>query len=176
MAFAKIPVIDRSRRTGANKPVPIWQEQTPRTTGRQNRMFDEAMRQNVALEADPFNICILNYTMTCPLACDYCCYTCGPKRTETMDFNFAMGVVDQAIQLGEGLLWSCPCRLGGICWDEPKRLRRSQQADNLINAQIDQLFTGRLLLPPFARRNYAFRNSDFCPSHLATCRSAAWGW
>lgn len=100
MAFAKIPVIDRSRRTGANKPVPIWQEQTPRTTGRQNRMFDEAMRQNVALEADPFNICILNYTMTCPLACDYCCYTCGPKRTETMDFNFAMGVVDQAIKLG----------------------------------------------------------------------------
>lgn len=38
--------------------------------------------------------------MTCPLACDYCCYTCGPKRTETMDLDFAMSLVDQAATLG----------------------------------------------------------------------------
>lgn len=100
MRHMPIPVVDISRRTGSARTIPGWSPQQGRTTRRQDQAMLAAVQQQVAVEADPFNICILNYTMTCPLACDYCCYTCGPKRTETMNLDFALRVVEQAIELG----------------------------------------------------------------------------
>ena len=58
------------------------------------------MARGLPLEPDAFNILILNYTMKCPLACDYCCYSCGPRRAETMDLDLALSLVDQAARLG----------------------------------------------------------------------------
>jgi hypothetical protein len=45
-------------------------------------------------------VLVLNYTMACPLACDFCCYACGPRRTETMDLGLALDLVSQAADLG----------------------------------------------------------------------------
>ncbi|HEX8663914.1 MAG TPA: radical SAM protein [Beijerinckiaceae bacterium] len=45
------------------------------------------------------NVLVLNYTMTCPLACDFCCYGCHPKRTEKMPLDKARDLISQAAQL-----------------------------------------------------------------------------
>lgn len=95
-----IPVADLTRRHGANREVPYWLPGETRTTSRQDLDIAIARATGTAVEQDPFNILVLNYTMKCPLACDYCCYTCGPKRPETMEFEFALRLVDQAADLG----------------------------------------------------------------------------
>ncbi len=100
MKTVPIPRVDPNQRVGSGRSVPIWPPQEKRTTKRQKMLLESAGAQGVRLEADPFNICILNYTMTCPLACDYCCYSCGPRRTETMNLDFALSVVGQAVALG----------------------------------------------------------------------------
>jgi hypothetical protein len=95
-----IPLLDLSHRIGANRALPDWGAAPPRSTRSTDAEVAVAQALGVGLEADPFNIFILNYTMKCPLACDYCCYTCGPKRPETMDFELAIKLVDQAADLG----------------------------------------------------------------------------
>ena len=42
----------------------------------------------------------LNVTMQCPLRCDFCCYSCHPKRTERMPVELAIDLVRQAARLG----------------------------------------------------------------------------
>jgi MoaA/NifB/PqqE/SkfB family radical SAM enzyme len=46
------------------------------------------------------NVLVLNYTLICPLACDFCCYSCHPKRTEKMDFALARRLIAEAAGLG----------------------------------------------------------------------------
>jgi len=45
------------------------------------------------------SVLVLNYTMTCPLACDFCCYGCHPKRTEKMPIEKAKDLISQASKL-----------------------------------------------------------------------------
>ena len=59
-----------------------------------------AMARGIEIERDRQNVLVLNYTMTCPLACDFCCYASGPRRGETMDLDLALDLVDQAADLG----------------------------------------------------------------------------
>lgn len=66
------------------------------------QLVDQALAQltGTALDTDTYNILVLNYTMRCPLACDYCCYGCSPARNETMNVELALDLVDQAAELG----------------------------------------------------------------------------
>lgn len=68
----------------------------------QRQKVDEAIAKlaGTNVETDMFNILVLNYTMRCPLSCDYCCYGCSPKRDETMSLDLALDLVDQAAELG----------------------------------------------------------------------------
>ena len=75
-----IPLVDLSQRHGANRTLPDWGATPSRSTRGANTELAIAQALGTGVEADPFNIFILNYTMKCPLACDYCCYTCGPKQ------------------------------------------------------------------------------------------------
>lgn len=45
------------------------------------------------------NVLVLNYTMACPLSCDFCCYGCHPKRTEKMPLSLAKDLISQAAEL-----------------------------------------------------------------------------
>jgi MoaA/NifB/PqqE/SkfB family radical SAM enzyme len=45
------------------------------------------------------NVLVLNYTMACALACDFCCYGCHPKREEKMPLGLALRLVDEAAEL-----------------------------------------------------------------------------
>lgn len=38
---------------------------------------------------------VLNYTLACPLSCDFCCYECGPQRKEKMPLELALKLVNQ---------------------------------------------------------------------------------
>lgn len=96
----KLGVIDVSRRLSPVKSIPNFPVPVQRVTNIQDIESTRAFQANEYVESDPFNILILNYTMTCPLACDYCCYKCGPKRSETMNLDFALNLVDQAAALG----------------------------------------------------------------------------
>lgn len=42
------------------------------------------------------DVLVLNYTMACPLSCDFCCYGCHPKRKEKMPLEAAKSLVSQA--------------------------------------------------------------------------------
>ncbi|OWT56918.1 radical SAM/SPASM domain-containing protein [Candidimonas nitroreducens] len=42
---------------------------------------------------------VLNYTMTCPLKCDFCCYGCHPKRSEKMPLEHAIRLVNEASEI-----------------------------------------------------------------------------
>lgn len=50
-------------------------------------------------EGKESNVLVLNYTMACPLQCDFCCYGCHPKRTEKMPLELALNLVKQAAEL-----------------------------------------------------------------------------
>jgi MoaA/NifB/PqqE/SkfB family radical SAM enzyme len=82
------------------RAVPARPALEPRSTFRQDATASVAKFSGASTEPDLFNILIFNYTMQCPLACDYCCYGCSPKRTETMDRSLALDLVDQAAELG----------------------------------------------------------------------------
>jgi hypothetical protein len=47
------------------------------------------------------NVLVLNYTMTCPLACDFCCYGCAPTRKEKMELKLALRLVNEAADMGK---------------------------------------------------------------------------
>lgn len=49
---------------------------------------------------DGWNYLVLVYTLRCPLSCDFCCYDCHPKRTETMPVALALRLVDEGADLG----------------------------------------------------------------------------
>lgn len=52
-------------------------------------------------EGKETNVLVLNYTMACPLRCDFCCYGCHSGRVaQTMPFARAIGLVEQAASLG----------------------------------------------------------------------------
>lgn len=52
-------------------------------------------------EGKETNVLVLNYTMACPLRCDFCCYGCHSGRVaQTMPFERAIELVDQAAALG----------------------------------------------------------------------------
>jgi hypothetical protein len=95
-----LPIVDVNARSDSGKPVPSWPAGPPRSILRQKRAELATTIAGRQIEADPFNIIILNYTMKCPLACDYCCYSCGPLRTETMPLELALSIVEQAGELG----------------------------------------------------------------------------
>ena len=57
------------------------------------------------------NALVLNYTMACPLRCDFCCYSCHSGRTaQTMPFEKALDLVRQAAAIGR---FSCIGFTGG---------------------------------------------------------------
>lgn len=45
------------------------------------------------------NVLVLNYTMECPLACNFCCYNCHPKRDEKMPITLAKRLIREAGEL-----------------------------------------------------------------------------
>lgn len=45
------------------------------------------------------DVLVLNYTMACPLSCDFCCYGCNPKRQEKMPYEKAKELIYQAAKL-----------------------------------------------------------------------------
>jgi len=46
------------------------------------------------------NVLVFNYTMACPLKCDFCCYGCHPRRTEKMPESEAARLIGEAGKLG----------------------------------------------------------------------------
>ena len=84
------------------------------TTERPTHVLD--VPEHLAHGWDSTNKLALNVTMQCPLRCDFCCYSCHPKRTERMPLELAVDLVRQAARLGvfsevaftggEPLLWS----------------------------------------------------------------------
>lgn len=45
------------------------------------------------------DVLVLNYTMKCALACDFCCYGCNPNRKEKMPFELAERLIREAAEL-----------------------------------------------------------------------------
>jgi hypothetical protein len=45
------------------------------------------------------DVLVLNYTMACPLSCDFCCYGCHPGRKEKMPIELALSLVEQAADI-----------------------------------------------------------------------------
>ncbi len=45
------------------------------------------------------DVLVLNYTMRCALACDFCCYGCNPSRKEKMPFDLALRLIQEASNL-----------------------------------------------------------------------------
>lgn len=54
----------------------------------------------ISADGQHTNMLGLNVTMQCPLRCDFCCYSCHPKRTERMPLELALDLVEQASELG----------------------------------------------------------------------------
>ncbi len=95
----QLPVVDASRR-GATREMLAWAPGVPVSTEEQDLAAERATSRGIELDDNLHNVLVLNYTMTCPLACDFCCYASGPRRTETMDLELALDLVDQAADLG----------------------------------------------------------------------------
>ena len=93
-----LPILDLTR-SGPAREVPVWPAAPLRSTEAQDRVAARARARGIEIE-EPANSLVLNYTMKCPLACDFCCYASGPRRAETMDLRFALDIVDQAASLG----------------------------------------------------------------------------
>lgn len=83
-----------------DRPLIKWSQSNSRSTRAQDVILKSALQQQYPVENDPFNVLVLNYTMMCNLACDFCCYGCNPKRSETMNQNLALDLIDQAVALG----------------------------------------------------------------------------
>lgn len=50
-------------------------------------------------EGKEYDVLVLNYTMKCALACDFCCYGCNPNRKEKMPFELAERLIREAGKL-----------------------------------------------------------------------------
>lgn len=72
-------------------------EAAPLGSRRSERQQDRA--EILTSEEGEGNVLVLNYTLRCPLACDYCCYDCHPQRTEKMPLALALRLVDEAADL-----------------------------------------------------------------------------
>jgi MoaA/NifB/PqqE/SkfB family radical SAM enzyme len=96
----QLPVVDISRRREPLRTLLTWERGEPLATDRQDLVAERALARGLEIEPDRHNVLVLNYTMACPLSCDFCCYACGPRRTETMDRALAFDLVDQAADLG----------------------------------------------------------------------------
>lgn len=93
-----LPVADPTKTRRVDKPLMNWSKGQQRSKRLQDNALTDAA--GMSIEADAFNVLVLNYTMKCSLACNFCCYGCTPKRTETMSLPFALDLVDQAASLG----------------------------------------------------------------------------
>lgn len=93
-----LPAADPGKTRREDRPLVGWSRDEHRSQKLQDNAL--AAAAGMSIEADAFNVLILNYTMKCSLACDFCCYGCTPKRTETMSLPFALDLVDQAASLG----------------------------------------------------------------------------
>ncbi|HBC3919989.1 TPA: radical SAM/SPASM domain-containing protein [Vibrio parahaemolyticus] len=47
------------------------------------------------------SVLVLNYTMACALACDFCCYGCNPRRKEKMPIALARRLIIEASELNQ---------------------------------------------------------------------------
>ena len=45
------------------------------------------------------DVLVLNYTLACPLSCDFCCYGCHPQRKEKMPLDAAKDLLTQASRM-----------------------------------------------------------------------------
>lgn len=95
-----LPLLDVTATRRPGRDLPGYDPSQRRSLRQHEELLAQARASGARLEADPFNVLVLNYTMKCPLACDFCCYACNPGRTETMDLEFALDIVDQAAALG----------------------------------------------------------------------------
>jgi hypothetical protein len=110
-----LPIVSVSHRPG--RQVPARPPADRRSTAHQDDALRRASDAGVELD-EANNVLVLNYTMSCPLACDFCCYACGPHRTETMDVDLAHSLVDQAADLG---VFGSVAITGGepfLCYDD----------------------------------------------------------
>lgn len=171
MRSAPIPLVDVTRRQGVAREPLVHSRGVKRSTRRQDIQMDAARASQVAVEADPFNILVLNYTMTCPLACDYCCYSCGPRRVETMNLDFAMNIVEQAIDLG---VFSEFGFTGGeplVYYDDilalTARMRRAQVPFSMISAcdWATDSRSARHVLDPLVANGMSVFTISHDPSH-----------
>lgn len=138
-AKARIPVVD----TEATRPalnVQPRQALSRRSLRRQQTDVGIAKLTGFMPEPDLFNILVLNYTMKCPLACDYCCYGCSPRRSETMDVALALDLVDQAAEMG--VFEQCGFTGGEalIFHDEVMRITQRMQQRGLPYSMISSCY------------------------------------
>lgn len=96
----ELPLLDITATRRSERPIPPFDPTARRSTGSQDWTYEQCVKSGMAMEPDPFNVLVLNYTMKCPLACDFCCYACNPGRKETMSLDLALDLVDQAAALG----------------------------------------------------------------------------
>ena len=77
-----LPAADPGKTRREDRPLVGWSRDEHRSQKLQDNAL--AAAAGMSIEADAFNVLILNYTMKCSLASDFCCYGCTPKRTELM--------------------------------------------------------------------------------------------
>lgn len=89
------PILPKSNITDSpmkapNRGLPVLQSVPP---------IDWASTEACNWEGKQTNVLVLNYTMACPLACDFCCYGCHPGRAEKMPIDLALSLVRQAAEM-----------------------------------------------------------------------------
>lgn len=142
-----------------------------RNTLRQDAATEAALRLGLDTEPDLFNILIFNYTMKCPLACNYCCYGCSPKRTETMDLKLALDLVDQAAALG--VFQQCGFTGGEplIFYDEIMTITERMRDHHLPFSMISSCYwastpqEARRVIGDLSKRGMAVFTASHDPSH-----------
>lgn len=124
-------------------------------------------------EGNEASVLVLNYTMACPLQCDFCCYSCGPKRTETMSTDLAAGLIRDAAELG---VFSSIAFTGGeplLFVDEITGLSEICREVGLPITMATAAHWGRTesralrILEPLARNGLIRLNISADPSHQA---------
>jgi hypothetical protein len=145
----RIPVVDLES-SRPNRELQAHATIRRRSLKQQEQDLLRATSAGIKPEPDLFNILILNYTMKCPLACDYCCYHCSPKRQETMDVELALDLVDQAAELG--VFAQCGFTGGEalIFYDDVMRITERMQRRNLPFSMISSCYWAKT--PQDARR------------------------
>jgi Radical SAM superfamily/Iron-sulfur cluster-binding domain len=70
------------------------------------------------------NVLVLNYTMTCPASCNFCCYGCHPGRKEKMPLDQAKSLISQAASISS--ISSVGFTGGEVFWYEDELLELSE--------------------------------------------------